>query len=300
MKIFYNNLKVTVTGGCGFIGSHLAIELVNLGARVTIIDDLSTGNLENIQPIKDKITFINKSITDYQACLEATKNAEVIFHLAAFISVPLSLEQPQLCHETNVNGLVNILEAARINGVKRLTFSSSAAVYGTNEDVCSESTATNPQSPYGYTKLIGELYCQQYAKNFGINTVILRYFNVYGPRQNPAGSYAAVVATFMDRMKNNLPITIFGNGSQTRDFVPVSQVVQANLNLAIKADQCAGQTFNIATGKSITLLELIEQLKPDFPDYAIDLRFLPARAGDVKSSIADCSKYRQVTDQLHQ
>ena len=298
MKYFYTDRKVVVTGGCGFIGSHLATELVRLGAHVTIIDDLSTGNLQNIALIKSQVIFINKSIVDYDACLAATKDADIIFHLAAFISVPLSLEQPQQCHQTNVEGLVNILEAARVQGIKHLTFSSSAAVYGATDQVCTENSPTHPESPYGYSKLIGELYCQQYAKNFGINAVILRYFNVYGPGQNPNGSYAAVVAKFMHQMEKNEPITIFGDGRQTRDFVPVSEVVHANLVLAMKADQCAGDIFNIAMGRSITLLELIDQLKIEFPAYTARPLFMPARAGDLKSSSADCRKYRCMVGQV--
>jgi len=291
MNNFYKDLNVVVTGGCGFIGSHLATTLVELGAHVTIIDDLSTGTIENIATIKDKITFINKSIVDKQACLEATKDAAIIFHLAAFISVPQSLEQPEMCHATNVDGLVHILEAARINGVGRLVFSSSSAVYGNNEGACAEDSLTNPESPYGYSKLIGELYCQQYAKNFGINAVICRYFNVYGERQNPNGAYAAVIAKFMHQLKNNLPMTIFGDGLQTRDFIPVAQVVQANLKLGMLAPTIAGQVFNIATGKSITLLALVDQLKKDFPTYHNPLNFAPARAGDLKYSTANCAKY---------
>lgn len=297
MKEFYHRKRVIVTGGCGFIGSHLVHALVALGAQVTIIDDLSTGSLDTIASIKDHVTFLQASIVDYEACLAATKDADIIFHLAAFISVPLSLEQPQACHRTNVDGLVHILEAARINGVKRLTFSSSAAVYGTTHELCSEQSPTKPESPYGYSKLIGELYCQQYAQNFGINTVILRYFNVYGPGQNPNGAYAAVVAKFMYHMRHNEPITIFGNGLQTRDFVPVSHVVQANLFLAMHAQEHKGNVFNIATGKSITLLELFEQLKAEFPNYAHEPRFMPARAGDVPSSQADCNKYQKITAQ---
>lgn len=291
MELFYKNLPVLVTGGCGFIGSHIVTELVSLGANVTILDNLSTGSLANIEHVKNKVTVIQKSITDKNACIEAAHGKKVIFHLAAFISVPQSMEQPYLCHEINVDGTVNMLEAARINSVERFVFSSSAAVYGFANGTCSEQTPTDPQSPYGFSKLIGEYYCKQYALNFGIKTAILRYFNVWGERQNPNGSYAAVVAKFMDQMKHNAPITIFGDGKQTRDFVPVRKVAHANLILSMLAPANAGQIFNIGTGTSITLLELIDQLKKQFPSYTGDIIFAPTRSGDLKYSAANCSKY---------
>lgn len=294
MFAFYNGLRVLVTGGCGFIGSHLAQKLVELGAHVTIFDDLSSGSLENMQAFADKVTIITKNITDYQAALEATKNVAVIFHLAAFISVPQSLENPTACYATNIDGTYTLLEAARVNNVDRFVFSSSAAVYGKHEGVCVEGMACHPESPYGYSKLIGELLCQQYAKNFSINTVCLRYFNVYGERQNPHGHYAAARATFVHRMKNNLPITLFGDGLQTRDFVPVSKVVEANLALGmLNADQMNGDIFNIATGTSISLIQLTDELRTEFPNYTAPITFAPSRAGDVKHSVADCSKYQR-------
>jgi nucleoside-diphosphate-sugar epimerase len=289
----YAGKKVVVTGGCGFIGSHLAAKLVDLGAQVTIIDNLSTGFEENIKNIKSDVTFIKKSITDMDACLEATKGAEVIFHLAAFISVPLSLEEPRLCHEANIDGTFNLLEAARINGVKRLVFSSSSAVYGPTEERCAETNPTNPKSPYGFSKLIGEELCKQYTTNFGIETVMLRYFNVYGPRQNPKGSYAAVVARFSDQLKNNAAITIFGNGLQTRDFVPVSQVADANLIAGISdAPDVSGEIFNVATGTSITLLELVDQLRVHYPESTSKIAFGPERSTvEVQHTSADVNKF---------
>jgi nucleoside-diphosphate-sugar epimerase len=291
LEAYYKNLPVLVTGGCGFIGSHVAQKLVNLGAQVTILDDLSAGSLNNIEPIKDKVTLIIGNITDYDMCLQATRYQKIIFHLAAFISVPQSMQEPKKCYEINVNGTLHLLEAARINNVERFIFSSSAAVYGPTNEVCTEETSLNPQSPYGYSKLIGELYCQQYAKNFGINAVILRYFNVWGERQNPYGAYAGVVAKFINQMELDLPITLFGDGMQTRDFVPVDTVAFANLQLGMKANEISGHVLNIGTGKSITLLELIEQLKKQFPKYSQPIEFTPVRSGDIKSSRADCSKY---------
>jgi len=295
MKKFYKNLPVLVTGGAGFIGSHITETLVTLGAHVTVIDNLSTGNIENLKNVKHNITFIEKSIADMDACLEATEGQEVIFHLAAFISVPESMENPTLCHKVNVDGTFNILDAARIQGVQRFVLSSSSAVYGTVEGVCKENMTPNPESPYGTSKLIGEYYCKQFANNFGLQTVALRYFNVFGDKQNPNGAYAAVVAKFTDLMKQNKPLTIFGDGLQTRDFIPVQDVVEANLTVAmLNSEQMNGQIFNVATGKSVNLLELIDILKKDFPTYNLKPEFKPSRAGDIKHSSADCSRYANI------
>jgi len=293
MQDFYKNLPILITGGCGFIGSHLAEKLVELGANVTILDDLSTGNLDNIQNIKQHITFIHDSIENKAACTAAAAHKKIIFHLAALASVPQSLEQPQRCHEINVNGTAHILEAARINNVESFIFSSSSAVYGAYDIPVTEDMPCNPQSPYGYSKLIGELYCQQYAKHFGINAVALRYFNVFGERQSPLGSYAGVVAAFKRKLSHNIPITILGDGTQTRDFIPVENVVEANLRLGMQARYVTGQSFNIGTGNSISLLELLEQLKTAYPLYDQAVDFGPARAGDVKHSRADCGKYQR-------
>jgi len=296
MKQFYKDLPVLVTGGAGFIGSHITRKLVEIGAKVTVIDNLSSGDIENLKPVIHSIRFINKSIEDFEACLEATKGQAVIFHLAAFISVPDSVKNPMACHKTNVDGTCNILEAARINGVERLALSSSAAVYGNTEHICKENMPCDPQSPYGTSKRIGELLFKQYADNFGLKTIVLRYFNVFGDRQNPNGAYAAVVAKFTDLMKKDLPLTIFGDGLQTRDFIPVTKVAEANLTLAmLKNDQMNGQIFNVGTGKSINLFELIDMLKKDFPQYNKAIIFKPARAGDIKHSIADCSKYKAIS-----
>lgn len=295
MKNFYKNLPVLVTGGAGFIGSHITEKLVELGAQVTVIDNLSTGNIQNLENVKHKIRFIEKSIVEMDACLEATKDQAVIFHLAAFISVPESMENPALCHKVNVDGTFNMLDAARINGVNRFVLSSSSAIYGTVEGVCKENMLPNPESPYGTSKLIGEYYCKQFANNFDLQTIVLRYFNVFGERQNPNGAYAAVVAKFKDLMRQNKPLTIFGDGLQTRDFIPVQDVVEANLTVAmLNSEKMNGQIFNIATGKSVNLLELIDILKKDFPAYDLDPAFKPARAGDIKHSSADCSRYRNI------
>jgi len=301
MKNFYHNLPVLVTGGAGFIGSHVVETLVKLGASVTVIDDLSSGNIKNLENIMSKIRFLNKSILDKDACLKATNGQEVIFHLAAFISVPESVEKPELCHQVNVDGIFNLLEAARINKVKKFVFSSSGAVYGATEEICREDMMPDPCSPYATSKVIGELYCKQYATNFGLNTVCLRYLNVFGERQNPNAAYAAVVAKFRYLMKQNKPLTIFGDGLQTRDFINASKVAEANLTVAMLDEKnMNGQIFNIGTGKSINLFELIDFLKEEFTDYTGKITFAPARAGDVKHSSADCSKYKCVYESIIQ
>lgn len=295
MQEYYNNKQILVTGGCGFIGSYITEALVGYGAHVTILDNLSTGNLDNIAHLRDKVTFVEGSITDMQTCLETTRNKSHIFHLAAFISVPQSLEEPATCHAVNVNGTFNMLEAARINGVQRFVFSSSSAVYGPALAICDEQTPCNPTSPYGFSKLIDEYLCKQYAVNFGIETVCMRYFNVYGDRQNPQGQYAAVVAKFKDSMVNNKPITIFGDGLQTRDFIPVTQVARTNLLLGmLPAEDVSGEIFNVATGKSISVIELFQLLRKEFPNYSYEPTFLPERAGDIKHSTADCSKLQAI------
>lgn len=299
IESFYKNLPVLVTGGAGFIGSHLVEYLVNnLNAKVTVIDNLSTGNLDNLSNVWDKIVFIKDTIESFDACLNATWGQKAIFHLAAAISVPASMEDPLSYHNINITGTANLLEAARINKVDRFVFSSSSAVYGPYNDACSESAKCNPQSPYGYTKYISEFQCKQYAELFGINTVILRYFNVFGPKQNPNASYAAAAAKFTEQLKNNLPITIFGDGTQTRDFVHVDKVVEANLRLGALANQVKSEVFNIATGKSISILELVNNLKRQYPNYSQETIFLPARPGDVAHSKANCLKYLNLTDEF--
>ncbi len=300
LEHFYKNKKVVITGGCGFIGSHLAHRLVELGAEVTVIDDLSTGSLENIQSFRNKITFIQESIVNQDACHRAVKHNEIIFHLAAFISVPGSVKDPATCHNVNVNGTFNLLETARHYGVQRFIFSSTSSVYGPKERTCHESdTELEPISPYGATKLMGELYCKQFALLFGVPCVMLRYFNVHGPRQNPHSQYAAVIAKFNYQMARNEPITIFGDGTQTRDFVHVDQVVEANLLVGMAPKELVnGHSYNIGTGRSISLLELIDDMKKSFPGYTGTIQFKPPRDGDVKHTKMSAHKFRKLKECL--
>lgn len=298
MKKFYNGKKVLVTGGAGFIGSHIVQTLVSFGADVRVLDNLSTGFTKNLEAIKDQVTLIQKSITDLDVCVQAAKDVEVIFHLAAFVSVPKSMEDPHECYDINVNGTLNLLEAARRNNVQTFIFSSSSAVYGDQELPYRESMTAKPQSPYGASKLIGEKLCQDYAISFGLKTLCLRYFNVYGERQNPNAAYAAVVAKFKDLMGADKSITIFGDGKQTRDFVRVEDVAMANLTSPLLDNaQLTGQPVNIACGKSIDLFELIDLLKVDFPEWSQEVRFAPARSGDVLHTAADVSHYMKLFTQ---
>jgi UDP-N-acetylglucosamine/UDP-N-acetyl-alpha-D-glucosaminouronate 4-epimerase len=299
MKTGYKNKKVLVTGGAGFIGSHLVEKLVDLDAQVTVLDNLSTGSLENLAHVKASITFIEGDIIDVNLCHNVAHDQDYIFHLAAFISVPESVKNPQRCYQTNILGTLYLLQAAHESQVKRLIFSSSAAVYGNQGATCTEDMKCKPESPYGYSKLIGECLCREFHKTFNLDTVMLRYFNVYGPRQNPHAPYAGVVAQFRETMQHNKPLSIFGNGTQTRDFIPVEKVVKANLTLGIAPKhRVSGQVFNCAVGKSISLLELIERLKEEFPDFNAEITFNPARPGDITHSRADTSRYQKILTSL--
>ncbi|MCF7799728.1 NAD-dependent epimerase/dehydratase family protein [Candidatus Babeliales bacterium] len=294
---FYKDKNILITGGAGFIGSHIAEELVNLGAKVTVLDNFSTGSLANLKNVITTVNIICADVRNYFACLNATKNIDIVFHLAALVSVPDSVKNPTLCKNINLDGTNNLLKSCVKNNVKTFIFSSSAAIYGNKNTVCNEKDIPNPESPYAQYKLESEDFCKKYSQEFNINTASLRYFNVYGQRQNPNGQYAAVVAKFKENLLNNKPLTIFGDGKQTRDFIHVSQVVKANLTIAMQGatqENLKGDIFNIASGKSINLLELIEQLKTETNKQNIEFKFEPARPGDIFTSMANCTKYKNL------
>lgn len=290
IQSFYKNKRVLVTGGAGFIGSHLVEKLVNLGAQVTVLDNFSSGVLTNLKSVVGDIFVIYGDVRSAYTCLKATENKDIVFHLASFVSVPQSIVDPITCYNINVNGTNNILEGCRKNAVKAFVFSTSSAVYGDKDGVSCEDDSLNPTSPYAISKVKGEEACKLYATNFAMNIACLRYFNVYGERQKINGPYAAVVATFTQQLKTNQTLTIYGDGKQTRDFIHVSRVVDANILVATKSS-LQGDIFNIASGKSMNLLQLIETLKKDLCVQQNDTSFMPARQGDIVHSQASIKKY---------
>ncbi len=275
-----------VTGGAGFIGSHLVEALLQRGDRVRVLDNLSSGRLANIAAVLPKIEFIEGDIQDETVVQQAMAGVELVFHLAAVVSVPQSMARPQETELINVIGTLNLLQAARAAGVSRLILSSTCAVYGDEPTLPKiESMPPQPQSPYAISKLAAEQYCRLFTTAFGLETVALRYFNVFGPRQDPTSPYSGVISIFVDRMARNLPVTIFGSGEQTRDFVFVSDVVRANL-LAAQVPEAVGQLINIGTGRLVTIHQLFAMLSRQL-QYDRPPLYQPARPGDVLHSYAD-------------
>lgn len=274
---------MVITGGAGFIGSHIAECWLGRGAEVHVIDNLRSGHLKNVT-LFPKLNFHRGSITDRDLVFSVLKDASYVHHLAAMVSVPESVMKPVECVEINVLGLINILDAAREHNVKKVVHSSSAAVYGDNpESPKLTSMRPMPKSPYGITKLDGEYYLEMYRENFNVGTVSLRYFNVFGPRQDPQSQYAAAIPIFVSKALKNDPITIYGDGTQTRDFVFVKDVVNANLTAATNAE--AHGVFNVANGSSITIRELAELIIKETGSQS-KIIFEKERPGDIKHSLA--------------
>ena len=277
-----------VTGGAGFIGSHIVKELVHQGQHVTVLDNLSGGKLENLENVKGKITFVQGNICNFSTILNACKGIDYVLHLAALISVAESMAKPQETAQINVQGTANVLEAAKQCGVKRVVFSSSAAVYGTRPELpYKEDTPIDCQSPYAWSKQAGAELCQLYTKAYGLEAIALRYFNVFGTGQNPNSAYAAVIAKFMQLAAENKPLGIDWDGLQSRDFVSVKDVVQANLLVAIKG--VPGEIYNVASGRTYTLLELADTIEK-ISGRKLERISRPKRPGDVHESSADISK----------
>ncbi|MCA9424842.1 MAG: SDR family oxidoreductase [Candidatus Omnitrophica bacterium] len=282
-------LSALVTGGAGFIGSHLVRRLLQEGYNVRVIDNLATGFVKNLDEVKDDIVFIEGDIRDGDQVLAATEGMDCIFHQAAMASVPRSIAEPAMTHEVNVMGTLNILEAAKIKQVPRVVMASSSSVYGDTPTLPKdESMPPSPLSPYATHKFANELYAYQYFLHYGIETICLRYFNIFGPRQDPNGAYAAVIPCFVKNIRNGVPPRINGDGQHSRDFTFVANAVEGNL-LASKADGVGGEVFNIATGHRVTIQELAEEIAESF-DWRGGIEHGPAREGDILHSYADISK----------
>lgn len=275
-------MKYLITGGAGFIGSHLASHLAQNGKQVRIFDNFSSGKRENLKGLD--VEIIEGDLRNDDDVNKAVKGVDIIFHEAAFVSVPESMEKPQECFDINVTGTSKLFESARRSGVKRVVVASSAAVYGDSEAYpLSEDTPLKQLSPYAVSKRIDEMYAELFTNQFGLEVVALRYFNVYGPRQRPDSMYAAAVPIFIRRMLDNQPITVFGDGKQTRDLVNVKDVVQANL-LAAEHPKAPGQIFNVCTGVETKLLDLLDILYKIFPNAPKHVHAEP-RPGDIYRSI---------------
>lgn len=284
-------MKIIITGGAGFIGSNLAEYWLSRNAEVIVIDNLRTGYLKNIDGFKE-IVFHKKSITERDFIFEALKGADYVFNLAAMVSVPESIEKPEETYDININGLKNLLDAAREYGIKKLVHSSSAAIYGDDPVMPKvETMEAKPISPYGATKYQGELLCNEYTEKYGVPTTTLRYFNVYGPKQNPFGAYTSVIPIFSLKALKNEPMVIYGDGEQTRDFVFVKDVVKANV-LAAATEKVSG-VFNVANGKTISIKTLAEKIK-QITGAASGIKYQPAREGDIKHSSASVEKAKRV------
>jgi UDP-glucose 4-epimerase len=282
-----------VTGGAGFIGSHIAEALLARGDRVRILDNLSTGRLSNLDGFRDRVELFQGDLVDATIVAAAVAGVDCIFHEAALASVPLSVERPLDVHTACVTGTVMLLDAARRAGVRRVVYAASSAAYG-NQPTSSkrESDPTAPISPYAAAKLAAELYCQAFTATYGLETVALRYFNVYGPRQDPNSPYSAVIPLFITAMLAGRQPVVYGDGRQSRDFSFVGNIVQANL-LAADAPNVAGRVLNVANGKSVDLLTLIAALN-DLLKTHLAAKHEPPRIGDVRESMADITLTRQL------
>jgi UDP-N-acetylglucosamine 4-epimerase len=293
-----------ITGVAGFIGSHLLETLLRLGQYVNGLDNLSTGSPGNLDEVRARVgdeawarfAFHEGTVTDIGTCREAMRGVDYALHHAGFVSVPLSIEDPIACHDTNVTGTLNILTAARDAGARRVVHASSSAVYGDDRRLPNvEEQIGRPLSPYGASKLIGEIYARQFQTHYGLESICLRYFNIFGPRQNPAGGYAAVIPLWITARRRGETCRINGDGGITRDFCPVGDVVQANLLAATTAQPSAiGEAFNVALGTRTTLAQLYSSIAAKVSALtgraAPPVEMGPPRAGDIPHSGADIAK----------
>lgn len=285
--------KFLVTGGAGFIGSNTVEELLNLGHEVKALDNLLTGKTENISEFINDIEFIKGDIKDLETVRKSVKGVEYVIHLAALGSVPRSVKDPISTNEVNVNGTLNVLIASRDEGVKRLVYSSSSSVYGKNPTLPKkENIIPEPISPYAVSKLTGEYYCRVFYETYGLETVSLRYFNIYGKKQDPFSQYSAVVPSFIDAMLKGRQPAIFGDGGQSRDFTFIEDCVQANIK-ACFAPEAGGEVFNISYGKRVTVNELFYRIQEILNKDEIEPVYKAPRPGDLRHSLADTTRARK-------
>lgn len=286
-------MRYVVTGGAGFIGSNTVDELVRRGLSVVVLDDLSSGKEENLAEVRNKITLIKGSITDIEVVRKAMHEAEYVLHLAARTSVPRSVKDPLETNKVNIDGTLNVLIAARDAKVKRVVFAASSSAYGETPTLPkSEIMQPAPLSPYGVTKYVGELYAQTFGRCYGLENVSLRYFNIFGPRQDPGSPYSGVLARFCTAFLEDAQPVIFGDGQQTRDFTYVENAVQANL-LACEAPNVSGKVFNVGTGNRFSLSQTIALLNK-LSGKHLEAKYEAAREGDIRDSQADISQAREL------
>jgi UDP-glucose 4-epimerase len=286
-------VRTLVTGGCGFIGSHIAERLVRDGHRVRILDNLSSGHRENVSAFADDLEeLVVGDVRDVDTVQRLCEGCDVVFHEAAIVSVPYSVEHPQESHDVNIQGTLNVLLAARDQRVRRVLFACSAAVFGEEPELPKhEAMRPSPVSPYGVEKITGEHYLQVFHRLYGVETVSLRYFNVFGPRQDPSSPYSGVISIFVERALSGERPLVYGDGDQCRDFVYVANVVEANI-LAAASPRAAGRIYNIGCGERTTLNDLLRILgRLSGRDLAPDYR--PTRQGDIRESVADITRARE-------
>jgi UDP-glucose 4-epimerase len=283
-------MKILVTGGAGFIGSHLVERLLAVDERVCVLDDLSTGKRENL-PRHEALEFIEGDIRDAELVDRCAKGVNAVVHLAAVASVQASMDDPVRTHQVNFDGTLNLLEASRRYGIKRFVYACSAAVYGDAAAIpVSEEAATRPLSPYAVDKLAGEQYLLHYHRVHGLAATSFRFFNIYGPRQDPSSPYSGVISIFVERLKRNLPVTVYGDGKQTRDFVYVADLADL-LARAARGMEGNGGVFNVGTGRQNSLLDLLTSIEK-ISGKKIERWHEPARAGDIQHSCADVTRLK--------
>jgi nucleoside-diphosphate-sugar epimerase len=281
-----------VTGGAGFIGSHLVEELLRRGQKVRVLDNFSTGKRENLHGLMDQIELIEGDIRSYHIVREAVQGIDFVLHQGALPSVPRSINDPITTNEVNVGGTLNVLDASKDAGVKRVVYASSSSVYGPDPELpVREDMTPQPVSPYAVAKLTGEKYCHVFSRVYGLETVALRYFNIFGPRQDPNTQYSAFIPKFVVGIMNGQSLTIDGDGEQAKDFTYVSNVVEANL-LALEAEGVSGEVFNVGCGQSTSVNEVVGHIR-QISNSQGEISYGPSRTGDVPRSMADISKARE-------